>query len=445
MHEVRVQVERVPVTEGFTPVARANSAESVGKPVRLRGWIYRTRTSGGLSFVVVRDSTGIIQATLKRQVLGEEEFARASSALIESAVEVEGEVAADPRAPGGQEIRARHARVLSAAEVFPIFSGQTEEFLLDKRHLSIRSRELVAVMRVKAEVLRSARAFLFEERCLEMTPPLLTGNAAEGGSEAFVLDYFGKEAYLSQTAQLYLEALIYPLERVYSITTSFRAEKSRTPRHLTEYTHLEAELAWAGLTENLDIQERLVERIFHDVAKICVSELTLLGVEPSGLLAIRAPFERIRYEEAIAKLRDMGFSVEFGSDLGSNEERALTIDRTTPLFVTNYPAELKAFYMLRSGEDPRTVECDDLLAPHGYGEVIGGSSRETDIETLRSRLGKMGAKMENYEWYLDLRRYGSVPHAGFGLGVERVVRWITRREHIRDTTPFPRTPSRVLP
>ncbi len=433
------------MSEPPIPVDRANSPESVGKHVTLRGWIYRTRTQGGLAFLVLRDSTGIMQVTVRKQSVGEEAFGRASAALIESAIEVEGEVASDARAPGGHEVRAQAVRIISPAEVFPIFSGQTEEFLLDKRHLSIRSRDIVAVLRVKAEVLRSARAFLASERVIEMTPPLLTGNAAEGGSEAFTLDYFGRPAFLSQTAQLYLEALIYPLERVYSITTSFRAEKSRTPRHVTEFTHLEAELAWAGMKENLDLQERLIEAICRDVADHCPAELSLLNVDPAELRSVKAPFDRIRYEEAIQQLQAKGFAVEFGSDLGTAEERALTLERTSPLFVTNYPEAIKAFYMLRSADDPRTVECDDLLGPQGYGEIIGGSCRETDVVRLRERLEKTGAALENYEWYLDLRRYGSVPHAGFGVGIERVVRWITRREHIRDTTPFPRTPSRVLP
>jgi asparaginyl-tRNA synthetase len=433
------------MSQAFTPISSANSDSSAGKILSIRGWIFRTRSSGGLAFLVVRDRTGIIQTTIRRQTVGEESFQKSSSALIESAVEVEGEIVADPRAPGGHELRASRVNVLAPAEVFPIFSDQTEEFLLDKRHLAIRSRELVATMKVKAEVLRAARAFLDSEGCLEVTPPIMTGNAAEGGSEAFVFDYFGREAYLGQTAQLYLEALIFPLERVYSLTPSFRAEKSRTPRHLTEFMNLEAEMAWAGMAENMDLQERLIASICHNVAEKNTEELKLLGRDPKDLKDIRVPFEKVRYEEAITRLQKLGHDVKFGSDLGAPEERSLTIDSKSPLFVTHYPKELKAFYMLWSKDDERTVECDDLLGPEGYGEMVGGSCRETEIEHLRSALAKQGAKMENYEWYLDLRRYGSVPHAGFGVGVERVVRWICRREHIRDATPFPRTPSRVVP
>ncbi len=433
------------MTWEFVPIATANSTASVGKRLSIRGWIFRTRSSGGLAFVVVRDSSGLIQTTARKQTLGEAGFAQYSSALIESSVEVTGTVAEDARAPGGFELRVEVARVVSAAAPFPIFSGQTEEFQLDQRHLAVRSSDIVATLKVKAEILRSARAYLDERGYLEMTPPLLTGNAAEGGAEAFTLDYFGREAYLAQTAQLYLEALIFPLERVYSVTTSFRAEKSRTNRHLTEYTHLEVESAWADLRDNLELQEGLVLRICHDVARKRPKELESLGRKPEELLALKAPFERIRYEEALDRLRAKGVELPFGKDLGTNEERALTADRSEPLFVTNYPAEIKAFYMLRSTDDDRVVDGNDLLAPEGYGELIGASCRETSIDTLRSRLDRQGARLENYEWYLDLRRYGSVPHAGFGLGVERLVRWICKREHIRDTTPFPRTPSRVTP
>lgn len=429
----------------FTPAAEANTDDAVGTKVKIRGWIHRTRSSGGIVFIVMKDASGLIQVTGKLDALGEPAFELAAKALVESALIVEGTVAKDPRAPGGHEVRAQSIQILHLAEVFPIWSGQTEEFLLDKRHLAIRSQEMVATFRVKTEALRAARSYLDSAGFWEMTPPLLTGNAAEGGSEAFTLDYFGTPAYLSQTAQLYLEALIYPLERVYSFTTSFRAEKSRTPRHLTEFTHLEAELAWADNLTNMGVQEGLVETILHTVAEKRAGDLKLLGRDPAELLAIKAPFEKIRYAEALELLKAKGFNLTFGADLGTAEERALTQERTQPIFVTNYPREIKAFYMLQSESDPRTVECADLLAPEGFGEIIGGSCREVVTSRLEERLAAIGARREDYAWYLDLRRYGSVPHAGFGLGFERIIRWIGRREHIRDTTPFPRTPSRLLP
>jgi asparaginyl-tRNA synthetase len=429
----------------FSPVARAFAADALGSTLRLRGWVLRTRSSGGILFLVLRDRTGVVQVTGRRDALGDAAFAAAEHVQIEGAVAVEGTVAEDRRAPDGREVRASRIDVIDAGEPFPIFADQTEEFLLDKRHLAIRSQESVAIFRVKAEVLRAFREFFDREDVLEMTPPILTGNAAEGGAEAFRFDYFGRPGFLSQTAQLYLEALLFPHERVYALTPSFRAEKSRTPRHLTEFLNLEAELAWCDFAGLLDFIERMMVAVFHAVAERRPKELTSLGRPPGELLAIRAPFERIRYAEAIDRLTKLGFPVHFGSDLGTAEERALTLESHAPLFVTHYPRELKAFYMLWSTDDPRTVEAADLLGPEGYGEIVGASARETDIAHLKQRIVEIGANVEDYEWYLDLRRHGNIPHAGFGLGVERVLRWMLRREHIRDTTPFPRTPSRHTP
>ncbi len=431
--------------EPFDRVARVFEPDALGRSVRLRGWVLRSRSSGGILFVVLRDRSGSVQLTGRRDALGAEAFDAAEHVQVEGAIEVEGSVAEDRRAPGGREVRATRLTVLDAGEPFPIFSDQTEEFLLDKRHLAIRSQELVAVFRTKAELLRAFREFLDREEVLETTPPVLSGNAAEGGSEAFRFDYFGRPAYLSQTAQLYLEALLFPHERVYALTPSFRAEKSRTPRHLTEYLHLEVELAWCDLAGLLDFVERMVEYVAHAVAERRPGELAVLGRPADELLAIRAPFPRLRYAEAIDRLAAQGFPVRWGSDLGTAEERALTLEERSPLFVTHYPRELKAFYMLRSSGDPRTVEAADLLAPEGYGEIVGSSCRETDLGLLRERIDALGLSPSEYGWYLDLRRHGNVPHAGFGLGVERVLRWILRREHIRDTTPFPRTPSRHTP
>ena len=429
----------------FDPVARAFAPDALGATVRVRGWVLRTRSSGGILFLVLRDRTGSVQVTGRRDVLGDEAFTAAEHVQIEGAVAVEGTVAEDRRAPEGREVRASRVEVIDTGEPFPIFTGQTEEFLLDQRHLAIRSQESVAIFRVKAELLRAFREFFDAEDVLEMTPPILTGNAAEGGSEAFQFDYFGKPGYLSQTAQLYLEALLFPHERVYALTPSFRAEKSRTPRHLTEFLNLEIELAWCDFSGLLDFIERMMVDALHKVAERRAKELTALGRPPGELLAIRAPFERIRYAEAIDRLSKLGFPVHFGSDLGTAEERALTLEMSSPLFVTHYPRDLKAFYMFQTRDDPRTVDAADLLGPEGYGEIVGASCRETDIARLKERIGQIGARTEEYEWYLDLRRHGNVPHAGFGLGVERVVRWMLRREHIRDTTPFPRTPSRHTP
>jgi len=429
----------------FDTVARVFRPDALGATVRLRGWVLRTRSSGGILFMVLRDRTGVVQVTGRRDALGDEAYAAAEHVQIEGAVSVEGTVAEDRRAPDGREVRASRITVIDSGEPFPIFSDQTEEFLLDQRHLAIRSQESVAIFRVKAEALRAFREFFDREEVVEMTPPILTGNAAEGGAEAFQFDYFGRPGYLSQTAQLYLEALLFPNERVYALTPSFRAEKSRTPRHLTEFLNLEVELAWCDFPGLLDFIERMMVSVLHAVAERRPKELASLGRPPEELLAIQTPFERITYEEAIDRLTKLGLPVQFGSDLGTAEERALTLERKNPLFVTHYPRGLKAFYMLQSREDPRVVEAADLLGPEGYGEIVGASCRETDIARLKERIVQIGAKVEEYEWYLDLRRHGNVPHAGFGLGVERVMRWMLRREHIRDTTPFPRTPSRHTP
>ncbi len=429
----------------FSTIAGAFAADASGRELRVRGWVQRSRSSGGILFVLLRDRTGTVQVTAKRDTLGDAAFDAAEHVQVEGVVEVDGTVAADPRAPGGRELRARSVRVVDAGLPFPIFQEQTEEFRLDKRHLVIRSEEHVATFRIKADLLRALRDFLDREEVLEVTPPVLTGNPAEGGAEAFAIDYFGRPGYLSQTAQLYLEAMLSPHERVYALTPSFRAEKSRTPRHLTEYQHLEVELAWTDLGELMSFIERMLVDAAHAVARKRPAELKLLGRSPDELERLSAPFPRLSYAAAVDRLAAAGFPVSFGSDLGTAEERALTLESAEFLFVTRYPKERKAFYMLETPGDPRTVEATDLLGPEGYGEIVGASCRETDLDRLTRRLAETGADPAEYDWYLDLRRHGNVPHAGFGLGVERLLRWMLRREHIRETTPFPRTPSRHTP
>ncbi|HTS33617.1 MAG TPA: asparagine--tRNA ligase [Thermoplasmata archaeon] len=432
-------------SEAFEPIARTFDAGAVGRKVRIRGWLQKGRSSGGILFLLLRDRTGAVQVTARKDALGEGVVEAVGHVQVEGALEVEGTVADDQRAPGGREVRASAVRIIDSGQPFPIFEEQTEEFLLDQRHLAIRSPEFVATFRVKAQLLAAFREFLAREEVLETTPPVLTGNAAEGGPEAFRFDYFGRPGYLSQTAQLYLEALLPPHERVYALTPSFRAEKSRTPRHLTEYLHLEVELAWCDFDGLLEFIERMFSSVCATVADRCPKELKQLGRPPEELRAIMPPFARLTYTAAVERLRSQGFPVEWGDDLGSPEERALTLESPAPLFLTHFPRRIKAFYMLQNAEDPRTVDAADLLGPEGYGELIGASCRETSIDHLLERLHQMGVDPAEYEWYLDLRRHGNVPHAGFGLGIERVLRWMLRREHIRDTTPFPRTPSRHTP
>ncbi|MCX6652454.1 MAG: asparagine--tRNA ligase [Methanomassiliicoccales archaeon] len=426
-------------------IGQVLSSSIPGDEVVIRGWIYRTRSSGAIVFAVVRDSTGIIQVTAKKGILPDAELEGAKAALIESSVIVTGKVAEDKRAPGGKEVRASSFIIVGTAKPFPITEYQSEELLLDNRHLWIRSREQNAVMKVKASIIDGAREWLKQNGFTEVTPPILTQNACEGGVTLFKLKYFDREAYLSQSAQMYLEALIFSLDRVYSLTPSFRAEKSRTTRHLTEYWHLELEEAWVDNAGNMEIQEQLVCAMVEKALSERREELKLLGRDPDTLKEVRPPFKRLRYSQVIDLLRGQGFDLSFGCDLGAVEERAVTTEEKLPVFVTNFPKECKAFYMKEDPDDPATVKCADMLAPEGYGEIIGGSERETELANLISRLECQSVPLSTYEWYLDLRRFGSVPHSGFGLGIERVVRWVCKLEHIRDAIPFPRTVARVYP
>jgi len=429
----------------FTSIGSLLSTPVLEGQVALRGWVYRTRSSGKIVFAVLRDSTGIIQVTIKKGNLPDAQFEEAAAASIESSVEVTGTMHQDSRAPGGYEVLATSFKVVGPALPFPITEYQSEELLLDNRHLWIRSREQTAVMKVKATLLAGAREWLAEQGFTEVTPPILTQNACEGGVTLFKLRYFDRDVFLSQSAQMYLESLIFALEKVYSITPSFRAEKSRTPRHLTEYWHLELEEAWTDNEGNMRIQEELVSAMVAKALKERGAELELLKRDIEPLKAVQPPFERLRYADMIALLRDKGFAIEFGADLGAAEERAITEDKGAPVFVTNFPKQCKAFYMKEDPDDPRTYKCADLLAPFGFGEVIGGSERETDLAKLLQRMEEQGIPQEPYRWYLDLRRFGSVPHSGFGLGVERMVKWVCNLEHIRDAIPYPRTVARAYP
>jgi len=429
----------------FTSIGSLLSTPVLEGQVALRGWVYRTRSSGKIVFAVLRDSTGIIQVTIKKGNLPDAQFEEAVAASIESSVEVTGTMHQDGRAPGGYEVLATSFKVVGPALPFPITEYQSEELLLDNRHLWIRSREQTAVMKVKATLLAGAREWLAEQGFTEVTPPILTQNACEGGVTLFKLRYFDRDVFLSQSAQMYLESLIFALEKVYSITPSFRAEKSRTPRHLTEYWHLELEEAWTDNEGNMRIQEELVSAMVAKALKERGAELELLKRDIEPLKAVQPPFERLRYADMIALLRDKGFAIEFGADLGAAEERAITEDKGAPVFVTNFPKQCKAFYLKEDPDGPRTYKCADLLAPFGFGEVIGGSERETDLAKLLQRMEEQGIPQEPYRWYLDLRRFGSVPHSGFGMGVERMVKWVCNLEHIRDAIPYPRTVARAYP
>lgn len=423
----------------------ALSKDMVDQAVQVRGWIYRTRSSGGIVFAVLRDSSGIIQVTVKKGTVPEADFIAASNSGIESSVMIEGTVAEDRRAPGGFEIRAAKFTLVGPTEPFPITEYQSTELLLDLRHLWIRSREQTAAMKIKDALFRGAREWFHDNGYIEVTPPIVTGVAPEDSTTLFQIKYFDRIAYLSQSAQFYLESLIFSCEKVFSITPSFRAEKSRTPRHLAEYWHLEMEAAWVSNEENMQVQEQLVTSMLHKAADECAAELGTFKRDPAVLKRIEPPFDRMQYGEAIELLQGRGLDVSWGSDFGAVEERELTKDRSVPMFVVNYPKELKPFYMKENPDDPRTYKNSDLLAPEGFGEIIGGSERETDNALIIDRLREKGEGLDNYKWYLDLRRYGSVPHSGFGVGMERILTWVCNMEHIRDAIPFPRTVARVYP
>ncbi len=415
-----------------------------GQKVELKGWIYRQRASKNVAFIVLRDSTGIIQIVYGKEV-GNKIFEKASTILIESSIKIKGIIKKDARAPSGFEIEGTDFEIINKAERFPITKDQSTEFLLNMRHLWIRSQKLTNVFKIKDTLFYAARDYLRKDGWYETQSPMITACAGEGGSTLFKMDYFGHKAYLAQTGQLYSEALIFALEKVYCFAPSFRAEKSKTRKHLTEYWHLEPEGAWITHEQNMKIQEGLISYICQTVAKKYPKELLALGRDPKDLLLVKPPFKRITYEEAIKQLQKRGSKIKYGEDFGVAEEKLLMKGEKAPMFVERWPAEMKAFYMKRDPKDKKIVLCDDLFAPEGYGEIIGASERETDNSILIKMLKKEGANLDDYKWYLELRKFGSVPHSGFGVGMERVLSWICKLDHIRDAIPFPRLTNRFYP
>ncbi len=429
----------------LTRVEEVFNQESDGMKAVLRGWIHRKFNVGGKIFLRLRDSTGVVQCVVDKAVVGEDVYKEIEEAKRESSVIIEGVVRREKRAPGGFEVLVEKARVVGYSDDFPIKGGEGIDFLLEKRHLWLRSRKLTSVMKIKHSILKALRQYYIEEGWWEVTPPILTASAVEGGATLFKVDYFGEPAYLSQSAQLYLEVLVYSLEKVWSITPSFRAEKSRTRRHLSEYTHFEAEAAWMDMDEMMHVAEKTVEYVIASVVEERRRELEELGRDISVLERVRAPFPRITYTEAVEILKKDGMIFEWGMDFGADEEAVLTRHFDTPFFVTLFPKKIKAFYMKLYDQNPNLVLGFDMLAPEGYGEIIGGSQREDNYEILLNRIREEGLDPADYQWYLDLRRYGSVPHSGYGLGVERLLMWIAGLDHIRDTTPFPRFRGRITP
>jgi len=421
------------------------AGKATGREVELKGWIYRTRTIGGKVFVVIRDATGILQVAVTKGEVRPDAFEAATKALIESTVRVFGQVVQDKRAPGGYELRAMDFHVLHFAEKFPITEDQSEEFLLDVRHLWVRSQKMTQVFRVRHVVFAAIHEYFRDEGFWEVHPPMITPVGSEGGATLFTVDYFGEKAYLTQSWQLYAEALVAAMEKVYYIGPSFRSEKSRTTRHLTEYWHAEMEQAWVGMDEIIEHAEGVISHVCKRVAEEAPGEVEALGRPPDFLKRVTPPFERLRYDDALKSLKEKGMDIEWGKDLRTLEERALTEGKKKPIVVSHYPTISQAFYKRRDPDNPKYVLGFDVIAGDDVGELVGGSERETDIEVLKRSLNEQGEDPKAYAWYLDLRRYGNVQHAGFGMGVERVIQWICKLEHIRDAIPFPRTPARFAP
>ncbi|MDH5769814.1 MAG: asparagine--tRNA ligase [Candidatus Bathyarchaeota archaeon] len=417
--------------------------EKDGSLISVTGWVYTKRVHGGVVFVTLRDSTGLIQTTTHSDSVSREDFEKAKNVTRESSVTVKGRVQADSRAPGGVEIQSTSFDVISlAAKDYPIKPGVGKKLLLDNRHLHIRSPKVSAILSIRAVFCDVARRWFEQNGFTEVHCPILITAACEGGATLFPVEYFGRKAFLSQSVQLYQEAAITSLQKVFSIEPSFRAEMSRTRRHLTEFWQIEAEVANATLEDIIRVQEQLLSHICKVISEKCSDRLKELG---KRFKAPTPPFPKITYSDAIERLQNLGVKIKWGEDLGADEERALSKEFKLPFFVMYYPKKCKAFYHKPKPDDPKVTLSADLLAPEGYGEIAGGGQRIDDCEELVQNIKEFGLNPNDYEWYIDLRKYGSVAHSGFGLGIERTLQWILKLSHIRECCLFPRTPARVYP
>lgn len=414
--------------------------------VLIRGWLHHKRSSGGILFLMIRDGSGIIQCTFKKDEMGEK-FKEIEKLPVESVLEIKGEAKKDERAPEGYEIRGKDFKIISKAEEgFPIAKKyHGPDFLLNYRHLWLRSEKMQKILRFRSKLLKFAREWFDKNGFTEFHSPIFTATACEGGSTLFPVKYFDREVFLTQSWQLYAEAGISSLGKIYTIAPSFRAEKSKTRRHLTEFWHLEAEMPFCDFECLISTIEDFITYVCHKLAEEAKDELKKFGRKEEDLLKIKKPFPRITYSQAIEILKKDGIKIEFGDDFGADEEKALTKHFDVPFFVTHFPKGIKAFYHKPDPKDPRFTLSVDLLAPEGYGEIIGAGERIDDLKVLLERIKEEKLNQKDYEWYIDLRRYGSVPHAGFGLGIERMICWILKLKHIRDAIPFPRLINRVYP
>lgn len=423
-----------------------NAKENLGEVVRLRGWVVNIRSSGKIIFIQFRDGTGTTQVVVVKSEVTNDDFEVAKNLTIESSIILEGIVKEEPRSPSGTEMLASKIILVNLSPEYPI--GKKEHgpsFLLDNRHLWLRSPRQQAIQIIRNEIIYAIYEYYAQENFIKIDTPILTPNACEGTTTLFEVDYFGEPSYLSQSGQLYLESAIFSVGRCFDFAPVFRAEKSKTRRHLIEFWMTDAEAAFVEHEENLVLQENLITFIVKKVLDKCQTQLTELERNTDKLKKVKAPFVRITHEEAMQIVRKLGSKTPPDSDLGNEDETLLMNHYETPIFVQYYPAKVKAFYMKRHPEKNDLALCADVLAPEGYGEIIGGSQREDDYETLIHSIKAHDLPAKEFEWYTDLRKYGSVPHSGFGLGLERIVAWICGLKHVRETIPYPRLINRMRP
>ncbi|HCW3367564.1 TPA: asparagine--tRNA ligase [Listeria monocytogenes] len=423
------------------------ASEFVGKEVTIGAWLANKRSSGKIAFLQLRDGTGFMQGVVVKAEVGDDIFATAKALTQETSLYVTGTINEDTRSPFGYEMAVSGVEVISESHDYPITPKEHgTEFLMDYRHLWLRSNRQHAIMKIRNEIIRASYEFFNKEGFLKIDPPILTGSAPEGTTELFHTKYFDEDAFLSQSGQLYMEAAAMAFGKVFSFGPTFRAEKSKTRRHLIEFWMIEPEMAFYKLEDSLQVQENYVAFLVKAVLDNCRLELDRLGRDVSHLEKMVAPFPRITYTEAIERLHELGFDdIVWGDDFGAPHETAIADSFEKPVFITHYPKAIKPFYMPEDPENDQVVLCADMIAPEGYGEIIGGSERIHDLETLQARMEDFDLDQEAYSWYLDLARYGSVPHSGFGLGLERTVAWISGTEHVRETIPFPRLLNRLYP
>lgn len=422
-------------------------AHHIGEEITLKGWLYNKRSSGKIKFIILRDGTGLLQCVFFKGNVTPEVFELADRLGQESSIEVKGKVKAEPRAVGGFELDATELKVISEAHEYPITpKDHGVEFLMDNRHLWLRSSRQVAIMKIRHRIVKAIRDFFDDRGFTLMDPPIITPAACEGTSTLFETEYFdlGK-AYLTQSGQLYAEAGAMALGKVYTFGPTFRAEKSKTRRHLTEFWMVEPEVSFNDLNDNMDLAEEFLEYIVQTILKEKHEELKVLERDTSKLEKVKRPLPRISYDEALEILKKNGIDFQWGNDLGATDETIISNQFDKPVMVHHYPSEVKAFYMKRDPNNDKLALAVDVLAPEGYGEIIGGSQREDSLELLQARIKEHNLPQSAFEWYLDLRRFGSVPHAGFGLGLERTVGWICGLEHVRETIPFARMIYRNTP